>query len=209
MHKQTEYAIIIPVMKMKVYFVRHGQSQANLDGVFAGQTDAKLTDLGRAQAEAIRPILAGIPFDKVYSSDLSRAYETQSIALPGYEPEKLPQLREIDVGNLAGQSIAAVAAAHGGITPTSRSGDYTPFGGENWPMMDARVGEFLKMLEQQPYENVAVFAHRGVLMSAIRNLLDIDAFHTGTVFCDNCAVNVLEYTGKLWRILALNYGRKI
>lgn len=195
-------------MKMKVYFVRHGQSQANLDKTFAGQSDAKLTALGRAQAEAIRPILADIAFDKVYSSDLSRAYDTQSIALPGYKSEKLPQLREIDVGNLVGKSIAAVAAAHGGITPTSKSGDYTPFGGENWPMMDARVSEFLKMLEQQPYENVAVFAHRGVLMSTIRNVLNIDGFHAGTVFCDNCAVNVLEFDGKQWKILALNYMKK-
>lgn len=196
-------------MIMKVYFVRHGQSEANLNKRFAGQSDAKLTDLGRTQAEQVRPILAGIPFDKVYSSDLSRAYDTQTIALPGYEAEKLSQIREIDVGNLVGKSIAAIAALHGGVSPTARTGDYTPFGGENWQMMDVRIGAFLKMLEQQPYENVAVFAHRGVLMSALRNVLETSAFPAGAIFCDNCAVNVLEYDGKKWSVLALNYGRKI
>jgi probable phosphoglycerate mutase len=194
---------------MKVFFVRHGQSEANLHKRFAGQSDAKLTDLGRAQAEAIRPILADIPFDKVYSSDLSRAYDTQTLALPGYEAEKLPQLREISVGNLAGQSITAVAAANGGMSPTAITGDYTPYGGENWQMLDARIAGFLKDLEEKPYETVAVFAHRGVLMSVLRNILAVDKFPPGAIFCDNCAVNVLEYDGNKWSVLALNYGRKI
>lgn len=193
---------------MRVYFVRHGQSQANLDKVFAGQSDAKLTPLGRTQAEEIRPVLDGIPFDKVYSSDLSRAYDTQGIALPGYESEKLPQLREIDVGNLVGKSISAMAAANGGSTPTSKSGDYTAFGGENWQMVDVRVGAFLKMLEQQPYETVAVFAHRGVLMSTLRNVLGVNMFPASAVFCDNCAINVLEFDGRQWKVLALNYMKK-
>ena len=195
-------------MIMKVYFVRHGQSQANLDKNFAGQTDAKLTELGKTQAEAIRPSLADISFGKVYSSDLSRAHDTQKIALPGYAAETTKLLREIDVGSLAGKSIPEFAAANGGVSPTAKTGDYTPFGGENWKMMDVRVGEFLKMLEQQPYENVAVFAHRGVLMSVLRNLLETDAFPAGAVHCDNCAINVVEFDGKTWRILALNYMKK-
>ena len=194
---------------MRVYFVRHGESEANLNKTFAGQTDVKLTDKGRSQAEAVRPILADIAFDKVYSSDLSRAYDTQAIALPGYEAEKLPQLREINVGNLVGKSIVAVAAANGGVTPTANTGDYTPYGGENWQMMDARIGAFLKMLEQQTYENVAVFAHRGVLMSVLRNVLGIATLPSGLILCDNCAVNVVEFDGKAWRVLALNYLKKL
>lgn len=194
---------------MKVFFVRHGESEANFHKRFAGQSDVPLTEKGRAQAEAIRPILADISFDKVYSSDLSRAHDTQKLALPGYEAETTKLIREIDVGNLVGKSIAEIAAAHGGVSPTARTGDYTPFGGENWKMMDVRVAGFLKMLEQQSYETVAVFAHRGVLMSVLRNVLETTAFPAGAIFCDNCAVNVLEYDGKKWTVLALNYGRKI
>lgn len=194
---------------MKVYFVRHGESEANLNKCFAGQSDVPLTEKGKTQAEAIRPVLAEISFDKVYSSDLSRAHDTQKFSLPGYEAETTQLLREISVGNLAGKSIVAMAAANGGMTPTAQSGDYTPYGGENRQMLDARVGAFLKMLEQQPYENVAVFAHRGVLMSVLRNVLATDAFPGGSILCDNCAVNVVEYDGKSWRILALNYMKRI
>lgn len=193
---------------MKVYFVRHGQSEANLNKCFAGQTDSKLTEAGRAQAEAIRPILADIPFDKVYSSDLSRAHNTQKIALPDYEAETTKLLREINVGNLAGKSIPEFAAQHGGVSPTAKSGDYTPYSGENRQMLDARVRQFLDMLEKQPYEAVAVFAHRGVLMSVLRNVLGIKDLPNRAVFCDNCTVNVLEYNGKSWSVLALNYMKR-
>ena len=62
---------------MKLYVARHGQSEANLTKSYAGQTDSKLTPQGRQEALEIRPILEGISFDRVYSSDLSCAIETQ------------------------------------------------------------------------------------------------------------------------------------
>lgn len=193
---------------MKVYFVRHGESEANLNKCFAGQTDSPLSAAGCAQAEAIRPILAGISFDKVYSSDLSRAHDTQKIALPGYEAETMALLREIDVGSLAGKSIPEFAAAHNGVSPTGKTGDYTPYGGENRKLLGARVRRFMDMLEKQDYEIVAVFAHRGILMTVLRIILgDVD-FPNGAVLCDNCAVNVVEFDGKEWRVLALNYMKE-
>ena len=36
---------------------------------------------------------------------------------------------------------------------------------------------------------------------------DVD-FPNGAVLCDNCAVNVVEFDGKEWRILALNYMKE-
>ena len=79
---------------MKLFMIRHGQTTANETVTYAGQTDAKLTELGKQQAAAIAPVLEGIPFDKVYSSDLSRAYVTQQLALPDYTATLLPLLRE-------------------------------------------------------------------------------------------------------------------
>lgn len=194
---------------MKVYFVRHGESVANLNKTFAGQSDAPLTEKGRTQAEAICPILADIPFEKVFSSDLSRACYTQKLALPGYEAETTMLIREIDVGSLVGKSIAAMAAANGGVSPTAKTSDYTPYGGENRKMLDQRIMQFMQMLEKTDYENVAVFAHRGVLMGALRYILGTPELSNGAFLCDNCAINVAEFDGKSWRILALNYMNRV
>ena len=59
-----------------IYFVRHGQSEANIKDVFAGWSDSPLTDLGLRQAECTAECLKGIPFTAVYTSDLQRARVT-------------------------------------------------------------------------------------------------------------------------------------
>lgn len=61
----------------RLLFIRHGQSEANLAGVFAGHTDAPLTDLGRRQADATAEYIVNTyRVDAVYASDLQRAYQT-------------------------------------------------------------------------------------------------------------------------------------
>lgn len=193
---------------MRVFLVRHGESEANLQKRYSGQSDAKLTPLGLQQAEAVRPILEGIAFDKVYSSDLSRAYDTQRAVLPDYTAERTPLLREIDVGNLVGKSIAEFWAAYGGVSQTVKTGDYTPYGGENRQQQDARIRQFMDILETQEGENVAIFAHRGVLLSFVRNILGAD-ISSNAIHCDNCAVFVVEFQNQKWSILSLNYGKKL
>ena len=55
---------------------RHGQTQSNADSRMQGQLDTHLTDLGRAQALAAAEVLAKRQPLVIYSSDLSRAYDT-------------------------------------------------------------------------------------------------------------------------------------
>ena len=95
---------------MKLFLVRHGQTTANQQKIYAGQTDVMLTEQGRQEAEAIRPILEKFTFDRVYSSDLTRALDTQKLALPGATAIQTPLLREFDEGSLVGMSFAEVQA---------------------------------------------------------------------------------------------------
>jgi len=70
----AEYAETVPT-----WFLRHGESAANAEGIFAGQgIDSPLTVLGRAQA---RDVAAFVPKDLTWivSSPLSRATETAAI----------------------------------------------------------------------------------------------------------------------------------
>lgn len=91
-----------------LYFVRHGESISNLQTQFAGSLDMPLTEKGRAQAAATADFLRNVPFTAVYSSDLSRAYDTglavaQSHHIPIYAT---PQLREIYAGDWEGKLYA-------------------------------------------------------------------------------------------------------
>lgn len=62
-----------------IYIVRHGQTDYNLEGRYAGRIDVPLNNTGREQAKIIKEKLKGIKFDKVFSSSLNRAYETAQI----------------------------------------------------------------------------------------------------------------------------------
>ena len=62
---------------MKVYFVRHGKTEWNLEGRFQGYSgDSKLLEESFLDLESLGEYLATVPFDKIYSSDLQRAHIT-------------------------------------------------------------------------------------------------------------------------------------
>ena len=88
--------------------VRHAQSVANLQKVFAGHYDIDLSELGYMQAEkAAAYIQEHYPVDKVYASDLKRTCQTaQPIAkLCNAELVTTPALREIFAGEWEGVSF--------------------------------------------------------------------------------------------------------
>lgn len=60
----------------EIVFVRHGQSTANAEGVWQGQLDFPLSELGREQARRTGRALAGSPVAGVYTSPLLRASQT-------------------------------------------------------------------------------------------------------------------------------------
>ena len=63
---------------MKIYFIRHGQSEYNKDGRVAGQVDTVLTEDGKKEAESTAEELPQ-NFDLIFSSDLSRCKQTTEI----------------------------------------------------------------------------------------------------------------------------------
>lgn len=64
---------------MRVYLVRHGETDWNQQNRFQGWSDQPLSKLGVLQAHELRKRLSAISFDAVYSSDLQRARKTAEI----------------------------------------------------------------------------------------------------------------------------------
>ena len=63
----------------ELVLIRHGQSTANATGVWQGQLEFTLSEEGRRQAHLAGRALAGESLDGLYSSPLSRAFETAEI----------------------------------------------------------------------------------------------------------------------------------
>ena len=91
----------------KIYVVRHGQTDFNLQNIVQGSgVDTSLNDRGRAQADAFFNAYKHIPFDKVYTSALKRSQQSvrQFIEL-GLPHEALAGLNEISWGTKEGHKI--------------------------------------------------------------------------------------------------------
>lgn len=66
---------------MRLYFVRHGQTDYNLKSAYYGWSDIGLNSCGRAQAARLSDMLAGLYFDRIWTSDMKRVTETVDIIL--------------------------------------------------------------------------------------------------------------------------------
>jgi broad specificity phosphatase PhoE len=150
--------------------VRHGQSTWNASARLQGQADPPLSDAGRRDAEALAPLLASFPGERVVCSDLQRARETA--ALLGH-PDATPDARwrEIDVGEWQGRPLADFPP---GPEPAWRGGPLVPPGGEPWPAMVARVGGAVDELMARGGPWLAV-CHGGVVRAAVAHLAGVDA----------------------------------
>ncbi len=89
-----------------IYLVRHGRTDWNDKKLVQGHTDIPLNLEGKTTSRELASNLRGVQFDRVYSSDLSRARETAEIVALEHElaVETTEALRERNFGNIEGES---------------------------------------------------------------------------------------------------------
>jgi alpha-ribazole phosphatase len=195
---------------MKIYLIRHGESTANAGNLFCGHSDVPLTEAGIEQASLAHDKLKKIRFGKVYSSDLSRAYETAGII--SKKPKKIvvcSELREMDFGIFDSLSHADMKANH----PEEYrewSSDFlnnVPPGGESMISMYSRVNEKYREIVEKHLgtdDNILLVSHGGVIRSILASQIcsGVDSYWKFKI--DNCGINILEYDKEFPFLAQLN-----
>ncbi len=184
---------------MRIYAIRHGQSEANALVAHAGWAQVSLTEKGIEQARRTGELIKDIHFDKVITSDLLRAIQTAEYALPGYETKTDWRIREIGVGSLAGMRVADCEAQLGESYMRNRKNrDFTPYGGENQDDFMARVAEFMEELTCEPADSrIAVVCHEGAIYYMLCYVMQCLPKEL-TAYADNCSVSVFTYDSGHW-----------
>ena len=189
---------------MKLYVIRHGQSENNLIHRHSGWSKTPLTEKGKEDGRRAGRVLAQYSIEKIYTSSLPRTIQTCQSALPGREFETLDLVREINVGSLQDRLVADCQKDFGDFYSESRMrGDYTPWGGEDLKQVRKRAEKFLQMLEKSSYESVAVFTH-GVFSKCIQSVVDGDPEKYPDSIPGNGCVAVYEYSEGAWKMLEWN-----
>ena len=159
---------------LELWLVRHGETTYSASKRVAGWSDPPLTDNGRHQAEALRPVIDGRQFAGVWSSDLQRAVESARLAWG--EPKTDRRLRECDFGELEGCTYEEADSTYGEVFSEFR--DFEAPGGESHEAFRSRVHEFVGALDPGAH---LLFVHGGVIRVLTQDL-GLDRFiPTGSV----------------------------
>ncbi|GAE26362.1 phosphoglycerate mutase [Halalkalibacter wakoensis JCM 9140] len=89
---------------MNLYLIRHGESEGNVSGKIQGWDDYPLSELGREQVGLVAQSLHDLPIHYIYSSDLTRAYDTAKAIgrVKNCTVHKWDKVREVYLGPLQG-----------------------------------------------------------------------------------------------------------
>lgn len=156
---------------MKIYFIRHGETDYNKRGLIQGRIDIPLNEDGLAQAEEAAAYFRdqGIVFDKVYASPLIRAHKTAAI-VSGWEMERIQtdlRIQELAFGAAEGMDFYTLP--EGIMNLFRKPEDYeVPEGAESIAQLQERCQDFLddlaKLQEKEPdVQNVLVATHGAML----------------------------------------------
>lgn len=163
---------------MPLYFIRHGESQANEQNRFAGRLDTPLTDLGVSQAEQAAERVAalvagGVHIDEVHMSTLQRARQTAWTIIDRLPapPDRITvdeALVERDFGSYSGRNKSLVKKTIGfaEYTEAFHSPTGRPPEGESWQAMYDRIAAYYRdvlLPASRAGRTVLVVAHKYIV----------------------------------------------
>jgi len=181
-----------------IYLVRHGQTAWNKEEIFRGRTDIPLDEIGLKQAELAGEYFKAMVIQGVYSSPLSRAWQTaEPIALfQNLKAQPIEGIIDMSFGNWEGHALQEIER----IDPeTYRQWREEPHlaklpGGESLDDVRFRAMAALEwVIKKHPEGSVVLISHRVVNKVLICGILGIDNSHFWQIAQDTAAINLIQY----------------
>jgi len=192
-----------------IILIRHGETDWNREQVFRGRIDVALNEVGVTQARAVQESLKDTEIDGIYSSPLSRAFETatrvgenRNVAVRGEEG-----LIDIDFGAWQGLSHQKVKEEYKDLYETwLAQPDLVTFpDGESLKEVRIRSMESLEeVIKNNPEKTLALVSHRVVLKVLLCTILGLELSRFWYLRQDTCAINRVEYKDGSYFLTLLN-----
>lgn len=194
---------------MRIYLVRHGQTDWNYQKKIQGQQDVDINEQGIRQAENLAETLKKVPFEYAVCSPLLRARHTTEILLK-YHPISLEydeRLKEINLGKWEGKTHREVMTEE--MNPVYQyfhhPEKYHPDEDmesleELYQRGESFVRGVLFPLEDH-YETILVVAHGGLIRTILNPLMGYSVYDFWKLPLDNCATEILECKDRKLSIL--------
>jgi len=187
----------IMAKELKLYFVRHGETQYNIEKRMQGSCNSPLTDKGVLQAKSVGAGLADIPFVTAYASDSQRVLDTANYAIGDRDIaiNKDARLREMHFGILEEMLQEDILVKHGNILETFFSiadAESKLEEGESYTELLIRTKAAVQDIIEKHEStggNILIFSHGITIGYYMKNVLNRKDFPHH----DNCCVSVVNY----------------
>jgi probable phosphoglycerate mutase len=186
---------------VEVILVRHGETEWSRSGRHTGRTDVPLTEAGAKNAELLAPRLERRRFASVFTSPLSRAYETCRLAGLGEGAQVREELLEWDYGDYEGMTTEQIRDARPGWLLWR---DGCP-GGEDARQVGRRVDALVDELRGIDGD-AALFAHGHVLRVIAARWVGLPPQAGGVLALSTGTLSVLGYEREVAVIRLWNDG---
>ena len=173
-------------------FVRHGQTDANRDGVLLGRLDPPLNDAGREQAAVVAARVALLQPARVVTSPLVRAVETAEIVAVacGLDVTVDARLIEVDYGEYDGLPLAELPSDL--VWKWRNDADFAPPGGESLASVGKRMGEYTsEVLDSLAEGPMVAVSHVSPIKAAVLWALGLPDLYSWRLRLDNASVTRL------------------
>jgi 2,3-bisphosphoglycerate-dependent phosphoglycerate mutase len=193
----------------RILLVRHGETDWNATGRIQGHNDTPLNAAGRLQAQLAAQRLAREPIRGLYSSDLSRAFETATIigASLGLTVAASPRLRERRYGAWEGLTAVGIQARYPEQFAIwrSRSPDFAPPQGETRNELLTRALAELQLIARRHLnDTVTVVTHGGLCYVLMNHILGSVNGDQREFTFGNASIHTLEVAGDQWSVVSMN-----
>ncbi len=195
-------------MPQRLYLLRHGQTDANISRIIAGQSpDMPLNDTGLKQATFTAKALSKTVFHRIYMSPSLRARQTAKEIFECHTPtifgEVEEKFREINFGVLEGFSYNKAEESHGDVLEIYRENPSRcvfPKGESMAEAYDRIARGINKVLIEHPInESVLIVSHGGTIALIFLYLFNLDMdtiFHA--IRHNNCGLSIINLQNNQW-----------
>jgi len=176
----------------QLVFVRHGQTDANRNGVLLGRLDPPLNDAGREQAAVVAARVALLAPARIVASPLVRAMETAEIVgvACGLSVGVDARLIEVDYGEYDGLPLAELPSDL--VWKWRNDAEFAPPGGESLASVGKRMGEYTsEVLDSLAEGPMVAVSHVSPIKAAVLWALGLPELYAWRLRLDNASVTRL------------------
>lgn len=183
---------------MKIYLIRHGQTDWNIEGRIQGSHDISLNETGKTQARLLSEGMDSRPVSKIFSSRQKRALETAQMIADRQKVDiyVVPGLEEVEFGKWEGMTWDAIKEAYPAeyerwdINPV----EVSPPGGETQRQVLERSAKAVETIMSMTdgHSDIAVVSHGATLAYIVAYLLRNNP-EEGEIIVENASVTTVNY----------------